>query len=205
MAAVQVALVKALWSGTSGGPGITQFAMVTAGEGGVWDGTKAQTAVNAVRTFLAANPTTISNDISIVVQPTVDVFGAVTGNLEESFTAATPPATVNGGNAGSYSMATGIKVNFKTTSIRNNRRVRGGIYIVPCAGDVFDANGQVSSTPRTNWLNAATAMRTSLVSASILPVVWSRPTAKGANDGAWSEITSFEVPAKGCILRGRRD
>lgn len=203
--AVQVGIVKTLWSGTSGGPGITQLAVVATGTDLNWDGARAQSAVNAVRAFWISNPTTIPNDISLVVSPTVDVFGAVTGDLEASFTAATAPATVNGSSAGSYSMASGIKVNFKTASIRNNRRVRGGIFIVPCAGDVFDANGQISTTPRTNWTTAANGLKTALVAAALLPVVWSRPTAKGANDGAYSEITSYEVPAKGGLLRGRRD
>jgi hypothetical protein len=202
--AVQVGIVKTLWSGLSGGPGITQIAVCTAGEGGAWDGTKAQTAVNAVRAFFAARPSTLPNELTLTVDPTVDIFGIVTGNLEESFSAATSPAAVVGTNAGSFSMASGAKINFKTAGIKNNRRIRGGLFIVPCAGDVFDTNGTISSTPRTNWLTDANALRTALVAGGLEHVVWSRPSAKGANDGSYAAVTSYDVPTKGGILRGRR-
>ena len=45
-----VGIVRTHWSGTSGGPGLTQLA-VKEGAGAFWTQTQAQNAVNAVRQF----------------------------------------------------------------------------------------------------------------------------------------------------------
>lgn len=200
-----VGIVRTHWSGTSGGPGLSQFCFAGDDEFTDWNGTYAQTAVNAVRAFWAANPSVIPNEISLTVDPVVDVYSIVTGALIGSYSAATPPAVVAGTNTGSYAMPSGAKINFKTTTIANGRRVRGGVFIVPCGSDVFDAFGAVSSTPRTNWITAITAMRTTCKASDMDHIVWSRPTTKTSNDGGGSVVTSYDVPTKGAILRGRRD
>lgn len=205
MAGTRVGVVKTKWAGLSGGPGITQTAIHTAGSLDAWDGTLAQSAVNAVRAFWAAAPNTLPNELTLTVDATVDIYEIVTGELVESFTASSAPAAVSGTNTGSFSFATGAKVTCKTATIANGRRVRGAIFIVPCGSDVFDNTGQVSSTPRTNWITAANTMKTAITSAGLEMVVWSRPTTKGSNDGGISVITGFDVPTKGAMLRGRRD
>lgn len=205
MTAVEVGIVKTKWAGLSGGPGITQTAVICSGGTDAWDGTKAQAAVNAVRAFWAATPNTLPNELSLTVDPTVDIFGIVTGTLEQSFTASSAPAVVTGTNTGSFSFASGAKLTLKTASIANGRRVRGALFIVPCAGDVFDTSGLVSATPKAGWITAANTMKTALTTASLTLAIWSRPTSKGSNDGGISEVTGFDVPTKGAILRGRRD
>lgn len=201
----QVGIVRTHWTGTSGGPGISQFAVIGDDEFISWDNTVAQAVVNAVRTFWDTNKNTLPNEISLTVDPTVDIFGIVTGTLEDSKTAAAAPATVTGTNAGAYSMPSGAKINFRTTTIANGRRVRGSVFIVPCGGDVFDTNGTVSSTPRTNWVTAAGVMKTAFKTVDLDHAVWSRPSALGANDGGGAVVTGYDVPTKGAILRGRRD
>jgi hypothetical protein len=102
-------------------------------------------------------------------------------------------------------MPSGLKVALRTNTIANNRRVRGAIFVVPCAGDVFDASGAVSSTPRTGWVNAANTLKTALTAAGVDLIVWSRPTNTTSNDGGGSLVSGFDVPTKGAILRSRRD
>lgn len=201
----QVGVVRTHWSGTSGGPGISQWCFVGDDEFASWDGTHAQTLVDAVRAFWEANKNTIPNEITLTVDPTVDIYGIVTGALEDSKTASTAPATVVGTNTGSYAMPSGAKINFRTTTIANGRRVRGSCYIVPCGSDVFDNAGNVSSTPRTNWVSTMTTVKSTAKAADMDHMVWSRPTTKSSNDGGGAVVTSYDVPTKGAILRGRRD
>lgn len=204
--AVDVHVVKTLWAGTSGGAGVTQMAIQETVNGGWTGAASAQTAVNAVRTFWQASINTYPNEIQLTVSPTVDAFLHDSGTLVGSDAAATPPAVVSGTNTGSYSMAAGGKLQLKTATIRNGRRVRGSLFIVPCAGDVFDSNGQATTTPRTGWINAMNTLRTTLNTASLELVVWSRPTiAGGGSNGNVAAITSVDSPAKGAILRSRRD
>jgi hypothetical protein len=200
-----VGIVRTHWSGTSGGPGISQFCFAGDDSFADWDGTIAGTLTAAVRTFWDTNKNTLPNEINLTVDPTVDIYGIVTGTLEQSFSAASAPAVVTGTNTGAYAMPSGAKINFRTTTIANGRRVRGGVFIVPCGSDVFDASGNVSSTPRTNWVNAALAMRTAAAAANLTHIVWSRPTTTTSNDGGGAAVTSYDVPTKGAILRGRRD
>ena len=200
-----VSIVRTHWAGTSGGPGISQFAFVGDELFGDWGGGYAQTAVNAVRTFWNANPNYIPNEILLTVDPVVDVYEIVTGQLVHSYQAATAPASVAGTSASAYMMAAGFKVNFRTSTIANGRRVRGAVFVVPCASDTFGATGLVQSTPATAWVTAANAMKTTMKAANIDHAVWSRPTTKTSNDGGASVVTGYDVPVKGAVLRGRRD
>lgn len=200
-----VGIIRTHWSGTSGGPGLSQFCVVGDTSFAGWDDSIAQTAVDAARTFWDARKSTVPNEVSLVVDPAVDIFDIVSGTLVASYHAATAPATVTGTNSGSYSMASGAKINFRTADILNGRRIRGAVYIVPCGGDVFGNDGSVTSTPRTDWVNSAGTMKNSWDTIHLKHVVWHRPTALGANDGSIGIVTSYDVPTKGAILRGRRD
>jgi len=207
--AVVVGVVRTGWSGTSGGPGVTQLAIEAITDPHTWDAAAAQVVVDAVRAFWVAYPSGLPNDITLTVSPTVDVYNIISGELVGSYSAASAPASVSGTNAGSYSMAAGAKIALKTATIRNGRRVRGGLFIVPTAGDVMDSNGTVSSTPRAAWVTAMNACMAELVAENLQLVIWSRPREATeeapARDGATAVVTSVEALVKGAVLRGRRD
>jgi hypothetical protein len=200
-----VGVIRTHWTGTSGGPGLTQLCVAGPDGGFAWTDEIAQDCVDAVRAFWDTNKNTLPNEITLTVDPNVDKYAMVTGALMDSYQAATAPASVTGTNTGSYSMPSGLKVALRTNTIANNRRVRGAIFVVPCAGDVFDASGSVSSTPRTGWVNAANTLKTALTAAGVDLIVWSRPTNTTSNDGGGSLVSGFDVPTKGAILRSRRD
>jgi hypothetical protein len=174
-----------------------------------WDAAAAQVVVDAVREFWVAYPSGLPNDITLTVSPTVDVYDIVSGELVGSYSAPVAPASVSGTNAGSYSMAAGAKIALKTATIRNGRRVRGGIFIVPTAGDVMDSNGTVSVTPRAAWVTALNTAMDTFEAANKQLVVWSRPREATeeapARTGATAPVTSVEALVKGAVLRGRRD
>lgn len=207
--AVVLGVCRTAWAGTSGGAGVTQLAIQAKTDPHTWDAAAAQVVVDAVRAFWAAYPSGLPNDITLTVSPVVDVYDIADGELVGSYSAATAPASLVGSNAGSYSMASGGKIVFRTSTIRFGRRVRGGFFIVPTAGDVFDSNGQVSSTPRAAWITALGTLKTTLSAANKELVVWSRPLEETSDRpfraGAAAPVTAFEAPAKGGILRGRRD
>lgn len=200
-----VGVVRTHWAGTSGGPGISQFCFAGDDEFTDWNGTYAQTAVNAVRAFWNSGPNYIPNEVALTVDPVVDIYSIVTGALINSFTAATPPAVVAGTSASAYMMAAGFKVNFNTRTIANGRRVRGGVFVVPCASDTFGATGLVQSTPISTFVTAANTMNTTCKASDMDHIVWRRPTNKTSNDGGGAVVTGYGVNTKGSVLRGRRD
>lgn len=200
-----VGVVRTAWAGTSGGPGVTQL-FIREGAGAFWTATQAQNAVNAVRTFWNAVAATLPDDVVLTVQPVVDIYNEIDGQLQASVTAATPPASVAGTSTGVFAMASGMKVNLNTNVIRFGRRVRGSFFIVPAASTVYTTGGAVASTVRTSVNTAAATMVSSLSSSGLELVVYSRPqTVPTARVGATSLVATVETNEKAAVLRGRRD
>lgn len=204
-----VAVVRTAWAGTSGGPGVTQtfiakgnlFAELTASD--------AQAAVNAVRAFFASAAQYLPDEIQLTTSPVVDQYDIPSGDLISSVSAPTPPALVAGTSTAAYFMATGMKVNLNTTTIRNGRRVRGGIYLVPASSAVMGLTGNVLPGARTTINTAGNTLMNALTTAGLQLTVYSRPLTadqpKGPRGGNVATVTAIETNEKGAILRGRRD
>lgn len=205
-----VHIVRTQWSGTSGGPGLTQMAIdLSDGSFGALSPGQAQTAVDAVRAFWASQITNLPDEILLTVSPVVDYYLAHNGQLAGSVSAPTPPANVQGTGSGAYSMATGPKLNLNTGVIRNGRRVRGSVYIVPGGSTTFGTTGMLNGAVKAALNTSGTNLRTALNAGGLKLVVWSRPIPegkpKGPRDGATADVNAIEANEKLAILRGRRD
>lgn len=211
-----VGIIRTAWSGTSGGPGLTQIAIaetVSGGTGSFFTATNVQNAVNAMRTFWDSIKGILPNELLLTVQPTVDIYNEVNGDLIASITAATAPLNVAGTDAGSYAMASGLKATLQTGVIANGRRVRGAIFIVPAGASALTAFGTAASAARTTVNNAGAAFRTALAVDSLIQVVYSRPVTAApdatppvvARDGFLSAVSAYDTNEKTAVLRGRRD
>lgn len=204
--AVVVAVVRTGWLGTSGGPGLTQLFIEGITDPHTWDAAAAQIAVDAVRTFWDSIKALLPDEIVLTVSPVVDVYTIATGELVGSYSAATSPTSVVGTSAAVYSMASGMKANLNTGVIRNGRRVRGGIFIVPASSNTMTTNGAVASANRATVNTALNTMRGTLVAANKQLVVYSRPTdTPTVRAGATAPVNAVETSEKVAILRGRRD
>ena len=201
-----VYIVTTNWSGLQGGPGITQMAMEADPPGGFIDDATADIMVDAVAAFWNSIKSEIPNDVTLTVSGEVQMFATATGELGPIYTSATPPAAIVGGSALAYSAASGYKINIRTGDVKNNRRVRGSIFVVPSSINVYDNNGNVSSSVATAVSTAQATLRTTLAGPNIALGVWSRP--KGSptpSGGTFHETTGLDVSTKVAVLRGRRD
>lgn len=199
-----IGIVRTEWSGTTGGPGLTQMAMAYQG-GTSWTPSAAQSAVDAVRGFWASMTSSLPNELSLSVDPQVDMYDEVSGQLTQSLSVVTPPASVAGAATGSYAGGVGVRFNWNTGAIMNGRRVVGRTYVVPAAAGVFESNGTVLGTVITNLTGYGTTLLSNLAAANLALVVWSRPATTSSNDGAMTVVQTASVPDKSAILRGRRD
>lgn len=196
------------WAGTSGGPGLTQVYIEDIGSAAITQ-TQAQTAVNAMRTFWDAVKAYMPDELVLTVQPVVDQYDPAGGTLVGTITAVTAPTAVQGTSAAVYSMASGIKANLQTNNIRNGRRVRGSIYIVPAASGAMNALGSVASATRTAINAAGATMIASLAAVNLNLIVWGRPLR--AMDGTLirtgtvNYVQAMDTNEKSAVLRGRRD
>lgn len=202
------ATVRTHWAGTTGGAGLTQTNFVDAG-GAVITNAQAGAAVNAVRAFWDAIKAYLPNEVNLTVSPVVDIYDIQTGDLTASTTWASAPAVVTGTGVDNYSMAAGLKVNANTADIRNGRRVRGAIYIVPANSSAFSNSGLAAAGAKSAINTAGANLNTALLAAGCNPIVWSRPIPadkpNGPRNGEKSVVSTFEVNDKTAVLRGRRD
>lgn len=199
-----IGIVRVEWSGTTGGPGLTQFAMTAAG-GSFWTSANAQSAVDAVRAFLVNNQPYIPNEVNLQVMPDVDQYDELTAQLTGTTTATTTPASLLGGGTGSYAGGCGYRYNWRTGVIRNGRRVNGKTYVVPAISSVFAADGTLGSTQVTNFNGYASSFLNALSASGLALMVWSRPNDVTGLPGAMSGVATGDVSDKSAILRTRRD
>lgn len=201
-----VYIVKTHWAGLQGGPGITQMAFDFDPGGSFMTVEQVQEIVNAVRTFWNSINTDIPNDVTLTVDPAVDSFVTSSGNLVTTFVAPVPPSNVTGASASNYSAASGARIRLSTNGIKNNRRVRGAIFLVPLGSGAYDSNGSITGSLNTNVVAAGVTLSASLADEDIHLGVWSRPSEVGVTeDGTWYPITGMSVNTKVAVLRGRRD
>lgn len=205
-----VHIIRTQWAGTSGGPGLTQLAIdLTDSSFGPLSPGQAQSAVDAMRAYWDGIKAYLPDEIVLSVSPVVDYYLVHNAELAGSVSAPTTPVSVVGTSAAVFSMATGAKINLNTGVVRNGRRVRGSIYIVPSASSVMSTNGMATGVAKTALNTAGTSFRTALGAAGLKLGVWSRPIPegkpKGPRDGAWADVAAMECNEKLAVLRGRRD
>jgi hypothetical protein len=201
----QVGIVKTVWAGTTGGPGLTQTAFTDV-TGANLSVAEVQAAVNAVRAFWDAFKSFIPNEVQLTVLPTVDMYDSATNTLNGSMTAATAPAVVLGGETGAYNMAAGLKVNLNTNEIAYGHRVRGAIYVVPAGPSSYSVTGQVSTSAKSAIDAAGATMITAFNTAGTSLMVWSRArTVPTTRAGAVHTVSAVKTNDQAAILRGRRD
>lgn len=189
------------WTGFNGGPGYTNL---------YWQGLPAnatelihaQDAVDKVDLFLASLATRVPATVTLAVDPTVQIIEETTGALQAFLNTAPDPNRVGSGT-GNYSAAAGACANWSTQGVRNGRRIRGRMFMVPLAGSSLDTDGSINGTQLTALRNAVDVLRTPGANAQL--VVWARPTAPGATDGISFPVSASSIADKTAILTSRRD
>lgn len=200
------AIIRTDWSGTSGGPGLTQMCLDTMENWPVPIESAGQDAVDAVRAFWLALQTVLPNELTLQVQPQIDNYNTLSGDLDFSITVPTTPAAVLGNSSATYAGGSGIKVVWETNQIKRGRRVRGSTFIVPAAGTAFSNTGVVTSAAQTTINNAAATLLTTLETNLTRLLVWSRPvTLPTPRVGDTTPVEIGVCSQKSAILRSRRD
>lgn len=197
---------RAEWAGFTGAPGFTVMHFRGAGgSGGAGSDpteTTALDAVNRIRVFFAAFSEFLPDDVTINLDPVVDVLESTTGELQDSYNVE-QPGPIRGGAAFSYSASSGAVVNWRTGQVRNGRRIRGRSFIVPLCSNAYSTTGQLNPESRTAIQTAAAVLAGPDPDSQL--GVYARISASGASDGVWAPCTASSVPALLAVLRSRRD
>lgn len=200
--AILLGRVRVIMGGWQGAPGLSQMYFRGAVPG-AFDATDALNAVTAVHTFWTGVRSNFANSVTAQVQAVVSVIEATTGALVAEIQVA-PPAVVVGSGGASYGpISSGASIYWHTTSVFNDRLLRGRTFLSPLIAGSYNASGAVSAIP----LAAIKATADALVaSASADMVVWHRPfPTKAAANGGYGSATGATVSDKASVLRSRRD
>ena len=195
-----VAQIVTTWTGGPSSPGMTVMCVDDSGTSNY------EAAVAAVAAFWNAIDEVIPNEYSLQVSPLVEIFNEATGALsgEVQLNTASTPAPTIGLSAGAYMHGVGTRIDWRTSSIRNGRRVSGRTFIVPTHAPSFTDAGILAPISVSLLGNAAETLLDSLTTAQAPLVVWSRPSLKNPV-GAIAPVLGATVPTKAAVLRGRRD
>ena len=140
--------VTARWDGFPGAPGYTSFYFedLTAVEGANLARTRVRAFFSDVGGYLAPNMT-------ITVDPSVEGIDEATGQITQFLEDPTEVVPVKTSSTGTYAGPAGAVINWRTTTLRNGRLVRGRTFLVPlsyatpCALDAVHTVADVPETP----------------------------------------------------------
>lgn len=108
--------------------------------------------------------------------------------------------TVVGQGTPVYAAGCGGRIVWTTSSMTNNRRVRGSNFIVPIGSGSYDANGTIADGVVNAWATACQVFRVATATAG--HSIWTRP--KNGAGGKPNGVTGHLVPDKVATLRSRR-
>lgn len=194
--------VVARWTGFQGSPGYSNFFFAADNDGFHTD-EAADLCADKVDAFFGVAAGLFPSTFRISTLSDVDEIDPTTGELQRTFNAGARGAVAGSAAANGYSGTSGAVVTWRTSGVRNGRRVRGRTFLVPTANVAYDIDGTLQNSTLTTLNNAATGLRT--VFSNFQLGIWARPTAPGAADGAWFPVTSASVPDMPAVLRSRRD
>ena len=184
-----LARVRALWSGEDVvGPGVTTLYFEESGSGFVADTVAMFETLKAL--FPIGTVITVPND--------GDLIDVATGELSGSWTdAAAGPVTAPG--SGLYAKGVGARISWRTSGIRNGRRVKGSTFLVPMVGTNLGTDGQWLPGIATQLNTAANAL---VADTSQVLCIYSKPG--GGLPGQSSPVTSALATTAITWLRTRR-
>lgn len=191
--------VRVTWAGLAGGPGVSTH----------FFDTSATPPLAQIRAAYAGLSNLIPNQVTIQVQNAGDQIDAATGKIVGDW-AGTAVAAVTSASSGSFSPACGAVVDWRSSVIVNNRRLRGRTFIVPLLSVAFSTAGQLTPAALTTLQTFATGLMPGTGPAMQL---WARPVAatkgnptpKAPRPGSSSIVVSNSIPNMTAILRSRRD
>jgi len=154
--------------------------------------------VSDLHDFFTAIRTAFPPGITWVIAGSGDTIDVDTGELDGTW-AETSDATQTSAATGVFALGVGARVTWRTSGIRNGRRVQGSTFLVPLAALAYQSDGTIATDPLAVLNGAADA----LVTASTTNmVIYSRPV--DALPGQANTVFASSVPDHVSWLRSRR-
>jgi len=201
--AFELAVTSVNLSGDQGGLGISRFHWNSVAGNPIAQA-DCNAANAAIRQMYQSNNNFWPQDITLVVQPVVQILEADTGRLDRLMTAVASPNTVGGAGTGNYSVGIGARINWKSPFVIGRRFARSNTMMIPLVASSFQTNGLLASGTVSGLNSAAATLITALTAVGLQLVVWHRPKGDPPAGGVTAGIGVGTVPATPSGLRSRR-
>ena len=151
-----------------------------------------------IANFFDAIDLTVTGGITWSFPNSGDLIDVATGALSGTWTEAAEADVISTGS-GVHAAGVGTRVTWRTSGIRNGRRVVGSTFIVPLHTGSYATDGTIDTSTLTLLRNSAASLVTDLAGAM---QIYSRPMPGLV--GQASPVTAAVVPDKVSWLRSRR-
>lgn len=191
--------VRVAINGFTGGPGLSTFYFLTPLE----NAAAATRVLGYVHEgIIFGYPGFLPNSVSLQVSGDVDVLSAVSGDITNTLSLASPAVVQGTGGEAIAPPAVAALLQLRTTTFLAGRRIRGRSFISPLAGAAVTSDGLLSNAAVAGFKLGGTSLLAGLEAGDSW-VVWHRP--KLNIGGSAAPITAVSVPFKLAVLRSRRD
>lgn len=195
--------VRFVSTGWTGGPGLSTFYYAPGGSPAVQaDATEASARVRAFFSALGASGA-MPSGWGGSVDPVVSVLDEENGDLVNELDAADSTAVSNVGAGALGATTTMALLRMTTAGFAAGRRVRGRSYIGPGAATWWSGGLLTTGTQNAIQTSADGALDTTIATATVTHVIWSRPTPTRL--GSTHVVTGYGVSREPAVLRSRRD
>lgn len=184
-----LARVRVEWTGTPVvGSGVSTFYFDEAATGYPAD----------LSTFFDTIKGRIPIGVTIRIPSNGDLIDVASGELTGTWSEAGGSVVVCSGT-GNYAAGVGARSKWRTSGIKNGRRVVGSTFLCPLTTGAYDSDGTILAAVLSTLSGATTALVTAVGTDM---KIYSRPVA--GSGGQASTVVSGEVPDKVSWLRSRR-
>lgn len=198
-----LAIVKVLYTGWEGAPGVNVLHFSPGTLGGVFDPAACGVLVDDIASVYTALLPVLPGQVRVTVPNEVQIIDSESGELINVVAADADSVTLTGTASpslrGSADMAL---ARFVTGEFRAGRHVQGRAFIGPVARDAVNDSGNITDSARATIAGAWDGVIDGL---SHKLCVYSRPTHGETSGGLYADVISVTAPAKMAILRSRRD
>ena len=199
----QLGMIDFILEGGVGGAGLsrqhfqrTDLGTITSSDAGA--------AAAAYRELWFTVDTYMPNTVGIGCGSNCAVHDDATGAPIAEVTLSAVPGFTTGGSGAAYAAGSGVRINWKTSTVRNRRFIRGATFLVPMTSACFDTTGYVASGPEAIIVGAASAYLAAMTAANIAHVAWHRPAKGTFIGGVAAPVTTFVVQSMPGQLKSRR-
>lgn len=189
-----ISKVVTTWGGFSGAPGYTVMYCAAPAE---------QDLVNGLHTFFNTIKGLFLTSQTFDWQAGDVTLDSSSGLVNGAYGGLTVPAQVVG-TAGTLAHAgpVGVRIRWRTNTIKNHRVVRGSTILVPVAPGAFNTAGGIDSANLATIQNAAGVLQSNM-GANL--VVFGRPPHGTHTGGVAAPVTGVDVATYATVRRSRRD